>query len=305
MPREHWSEGRKTDGRLSSGKDLGSALGRASARKVSQAVLFGLEITDTDVHACLAGRPNIDTLLSLVPDFPIKTYLIDDGWQDVSSTRKLMSFHEWDGMKAPMSTVVPSLKDKGVQEVGVWLTLQGYWIAIDPSSPLIQKYDCRSYKSASREQPRGGVNVPLQAGEGERWLPSPEKAKQFWLDWFTEMRSWGVSFVKVHPFTMYGESRADSSQVDNQADYDMITGPGTLHIQQAMWSGMLGAVEEIWGSIDRVIMCMSHNERMLNGPGGLGAERPKGDLIFRSAPPIIAPRQVWAERHAGTRTTSI
>jgi len=44
---------------------------------------------------------------------------------------------------------------------------------------------------------------------------------------------------------------------------------------------MLAAVEKVWGSTERVIMCMSHNERMLNGPGGLGADRPAGDLVFR------------------------
>lgn len=100
-------------------------------------------------------------------------------------------------MKAPMSDVVSSLKSKGIQEVGVWLTLQGYWIAIDPSSDLIKKYDCRAYRTASRDQPRGGVNVPLKVGEGEQWLPSPEKAGEFWLDWLSQMKSWGVSFVKV------------------------------------------------------------------------------------------------------------
>lgn len=123
--------------------------------------------------------------------------MIDDGWQDVSTDRKLVSFHQWDGMKAPMTEVVSSLKSKGVQEVGVWLTLQGYWMAIDPSSELIQKYDCRPLQTATREQPRGGVNVPLRAGEGEQWLPSIDKAPQFWLDWFTEMKSWGIGFVKV------------------------------------------------------------------------------------------------------------
>jgi hypothetical protein len=71
------------------------------------------------------------------------------------------------------------------------------------------------------------------------------------------------------------------TKVDNQADYDQITGPGAAHVQQAMWSGMLAAVQEVWGSTDRVIMCMSHNERMLNGPGGLGVDRPGGDLVFR------------------------
>jgi hypothetical protein len=108
-----------------------------------------------------------------------------------------MSLHEWDGMKAPMNEVVDSLKDKGIEEVGVWLTLQGYWISIDGSSPLVKKYDCSPYKTASRDQSRGGVNVPLRVGEGEQWLPSPEKAGQFWFDWFTEMKSWGIGFVKV------------------------------------------------------------------------------------------------------------
>lgn len=146
----------------------------------------------------IAGRPTKDTLLTLVPEFPIKTFLIDDGWQDVSSSRSLVSFHEWDGMKAPMTDVVSSLKIKGIQEVGVWLTLQGYWISIDPSSDLIQKYDCRAYKTASRDQPRGGVNVPLETGQGEHWLPSPEKAGQFWMDWLSQMKSWGITFVKVN-----------------------------------------------------------------------------------------------------------
>ena len=89
-----------------------------------------------------------------------------------------------------------------------------------------------------------------------------------------------------------GESRARLSkvwlidQVDNQADYDQIVGPGAAHIQQAMWTGMLAAVEKVWGATDRVIMCMSHNERMLNGPGGLGVDRPQGDLVFRYLAPI-------------------
>jgi hypothetical protein len=55
---------------------------------------------------------------------------------------------------------------------------------------------------------------------------------------------------------------------------------------------MLAAVEKVWGSTDRVIMCMSHNERMLNGPGGLGADRPKGDLVFRYLAPSLPGRML-------------
>jgi hypothetical protein len=96
-----------------------------------------------------------------------------------------------------MEEVVESLKAKGMEEVGVWMTLQGYWYGIDPSSPLIQKYDCRAYRAMRPGQPRGGVNVPLDPGDEEQWHPSPEKAAQFWLDWFTEMKGWGIDFVKV------------------------------------------------------------------------------------------------------------
>jgi len=99
-----------------------------------------------------------------------------------------------------MKEVVDALKAKGIEEVGVWMTLQGYWNSIDKNSPLIQKYDCQSYRSANRDQVRGGVNDPLHTGDrDDQWLPSPEKAAQFWLDWFTEMKSWGIDFVKVHP----------------------------------------------------------------------------------------------------------
>ena len=70
-------------------------------------------------------------------------------------------------------------------------------------------------------------------------------------------------------------------QVDNQAGSDTIRGNDFPDAVGAMWKGMLEAAVHTWGDIDRVIMCMSHNERMLNGPGGLDFDRPHGDLVFR------------------------
>ena len=69
--------------------------------------------------------------------------------------------------------------------------------------------------------------------------------------------------------------------LDNQAALDELLGPRALITAEAMWSGMLQEVVHTWGSTDRVIMCMSHNERMLNGPGGLDFDRPAGELVFR------------------------
>jgi hypothetical protein len=62
---------------------------------------------------------------------------------------------------------------------------------------------------------------------------------------------------------------------------ECIQSPTARHALAAMWSGALKAVHHVWGDMDRIIMCMSHNERMLNGPGGLDFDRPPGNLVFR------------------------
>jgi hypothetical protein len=99
------------------------------------------------------------------------------------------------------------------------------------------------------------------------------------------------------------------SQCDNQADYDQITSPTAAHVQQAMWSGMLAAAEKVFGGTDRLIMCMSHNERMMNGPGGLDVDRPPGNLVFRWVHTSICCCAIIRERELMwspvTRTTSI
>jgi hypothetical protein len=129
-------------------------------------------------------------------------------------------------MGAPMKEVVDSLKAKGIEEVGVWMTLQGYWNSIDKNSPLVQKYDCRPYKTANRNQVRGGANDPLQTGDrADQWLPSPEKAAQFWLDWFTEMKSWGIDFVKVSLLELQRIS--------------LMTGRQSSHFRSSRWTWRL------------------------------------------------------------------
>ncbi|KAK8845598.1 hypothetical protein IAR55_006314 [Kwoniella newhampshirensis] len=223
------------------------------------------------------ARPTLDLLLSLVPtDFSIKSFLIDDGWQDVHTAPsphpnspprgRMVSFNPYPDFGAPMSDVISQIKVKGVQKVGVWMTLQGYWFGLEPHSEMGKKYDVVEYKVGKGKIQRGGVaDLGEEEGEGI-WLPSVEKAGQFWTDWFGEMKGWGIDFVKV----------------DNQAFHETPVGPGALHIHQALWSGMLDALSKTWGT-EAVIMCMSHNERMLNGPGGLDFDRPGGDLLFRNS----------------------
>ncbi|KAL7418491.1 hypothetical protein Q5752_006949 [Cryptotrichosporon argae] len=209
-------------------------------------------------------RPTLELLLSLVPSVPVRQFLIDDGWQDIHPSRRLRSFHEWDGMQAPMGEVADALKARGIEHVGVWVTLNGYWMGIDPQGELAERYACKEYAVGERGLRGLGGRGP---GAESMWLPAADKAGEFWRDWFRQMKEWGISFVKV----------------DNQAIYDGPVGPGAARAHQAMWSGMLDAAEAVFGTTDSIIMCMSHNERMLNGPGGLDFDRPGGDLVFRNS----------------------
>ena len=101
-----------------------------------------------------------------------------------------------------MKETIRTLKSKGIGKVGLWMALEGYWFGIDPKGELMEKYDCKEHDTIKPGQPRGGVKKELELLEPmqKQWLPSPERADQFWLDWFTELKSWGIDFVKVSTF---------------------------------------------------------------------------------------------------------
>jgi len=150
-----------------------------------------------------------EKLLGVVPDFPIDIFLIDDGWQDHNKDiggrksypprARLRSFGPNDNLRGKMVDTISALKQKGVKKVGVWMALEGYWFGIDPKGELADRYNCKPHPSTVPRQVRGGVEKQLQLFDPptEQWLPSPEKAYQFWFDYFTEIKSWGIDFVKV------------------------------------------------------------------------------------------------------------
>lgn len=161
----------------------------------------------------LANRPSRDVLLSLVPTFPIDTFLIDDGWQDITikvprkkddgtdyhagREKVLRSFHPWDGFGGPLGEIVACIKERGVKDVGVWMTLQGYWDGIDPDCELREKYNCQPYTIAQRGQARDVDDLKPDEVGLQVWLPHKDKAKAFWIDWFTYLKGEGIGFVKV------------------------------------------------------------------------------------------------------------
>ncbi len=114
---------------------------------------------------------------------PIHWLLIDDGWMQVKE-RKLCSFKEDDkkfpeGLKGFIEKVK---KEYGVEKVGVWHSLQGYWHGIEPYSELF----CEKKENL----------VQTAAGY---WVPAWEEGKAFgfWNAWHDYLKKQGVDFVKV------------------------------------------------------------------------------------------------------------
>jgi hypothetical protein len=131
----------------------------------------------------------------------------------------------------------------------LYRSLQGFWQAIDPTSPLVAKYGCKPYR-ISREGLPGIPNEPGSISyidpnpedpDSSRvwYLPPPSRAYEFWSDWLSYLKNQGVSWIKV----------------DNQASMSILDGVEGAECGRAMWEGMVRAAEEIFGS-GRVLHCM-------------------------------------------------
>ncbi|KAJ5812308.1 hypothetical protein N7474_008609 [Penicillium riverlandense] len=223
---------------------------------------------------------------------PIGTFIIDDGWQDIrtggngaDTSRGLWTFGTWPGMGCNLSEVVELVKDTlpTVQDVGVWMTLYGYWNSVAPDSPLAKKYEMRTFRLNPNNlpgipQPLGGFDTHQTCSIADPkyrvyCLPPKHRAYDFWKDYFSSCATAGVSFVKV----------------DNQAYGSFLEDVEGGEEFVAIWDGMTKAANEVFGE-NRVIHCMAHYERMFNGDVGLGAATNGKKIVFRNSDDFGLPR---------------
>jgi hypothetical protein len=218
-------------------------------------------------------------------NIPIGTFIIDDGWQDIryglngsEKTRGLWSFETWERMKSPLSGVVSLIKKTipTVEDVGVWMTLHGYWNSIAPNSPLAKKYQMQIYK-LNRDNIQG-IDWPKTDFDGQQsgsisdpdkrtWcLPPPHLVYVFWKDYFTDCFNAGISFVKV----------------DDQAYGSLLDGVSGGEEFVALWDGMTRAANEVFGE-NKVIHCMAQYERTFNGDIGMGVATQGKKIIIRNS----------------------
>ncbi|KAK9244182.1 glycoside hydrolase superfamily [Lipomyces tetrasporus] len=234
---------------------------------------------------------NMDQLVKSLKDadIPIGSFIIDDGWQDIRAgmngipeTTGLWSFDIWDGMNISFRETVDMIKQgiPTVENVGVWMTLHGYWNSIASKSPLVAKYKMKSFK-LSRDCVPGltydGFQMQTCTQPDEKdyiwWLPPKELAYQFWKDYFSVCAAAGITFAKV----------------DDQAYCSFLAGVEGAEEAFALWDGMNKAADEIFGE-GRVIHCMAHYERLFNGDIGMGLATNGKKVVFRNTNDFGLPR---------------
>jgi hypothetical protein len=224
---------------------------------------------------------------------PIGTFLIDDGWQDIRyghngapKARGLWDFGTWSGMQSSLADNITLVRENlpTVKDIGVWMTLAGYWNSISPYSPLARKYDMRMYPLERKnvlgiEWPGNGFD-DQQSGSildpelRAYCLPPPHRVYEFWRDYFQSMADAGITFVKV----------------DNQAYNSFLQGVDGGEEFVAMWNSMTQAANDIFGE-NRVIHCMAHYERMFNGDIGMGIATKGRKVVIRNTDDFGLPRR--------------
>lgn len=115
---------------------------------------------------------------------PVKWVVIDDGWSYVSDEEQCMlrSFRE-DRTKFPngLKACVDKMKrEYGVEHVGVWHALTGYWFGIEKDSEVY----CEQRQNL------------IETNSG-LYIPDGEKAYDFFCAWYEYLKAQGIDFVKI------------------------------------------------------------------------------------------------------------
>jgi len=108
-------------------------------------------------------------------DIPLKTVIIDDGWQEIDDSKRLLSYEPSEAF-SEMSETVDEIKSMGVEHVGVWHALQGDWEGVSPEADIPEE--------------------ALFFSSDEEWIPSPG-GTEFYEKWYESLSEKGIDFVKV------------------------------------------------------------------------------------------------------------
>lgn len=116
-------------------------------------------------------------------ELPFRWFIVDDGWMTAQEGRLTTFAPDPEKFPAGFAPLIDRLKyEYGLEWVGVWHTLFGYWHGVDPEGLLAKT-----------------LAHALHTTLSGKLAPAPEAARAFafWNAWHTELRNAGVDFVKV------------------------------------------------------------------------------------------------------------
>ncbi|MFD1637340.1 Sip1-related alpha-galactosidase [Evansella tamaricis] len=177
-------------------------------------------------------------------DVPVKWVMIDDGWSQVNEKEQLVSY-EPDAKKFPngLSGVINELKTNyGVNHVGVWHTIAGYWGGIDPESKIY------------RDNKESIVKT-----NHDKYVPSPTPSGfGFWSDFHKYLKSEKVDFVKVDSQSATSNFFAYQHSIEGAArgSHENLEASVGIHFNQCVINCMGMATENIFS---RPISAVSRN----------------------------------------------
>ncbi|GAA6054886.1 hypothetical protein JCM3770_004268 [Rhodotorula araucariae] len=157
-----------------------------------------------------------------------------------------------EGVCVELRDVVRRIKERGVEKVGVWLTLAGYWHGVHPDSSLADAYTLRRVELRSATHP---------AYSGHVFLPTVADLPQFYLDYFSSLAAAGVDFVKVDDQALVDAIVAQEVG-DDEEPGAVPDAPGAL--RTAMLASMHAAALDVFGP-GAVTHCMAGSPRIWAG----------------------------------------
>ncbi len=177
---------------------------------------------------------------------PVKWAIIDDGWMSVEG--RLLTDFAPDNTKFPggLKPIVTEMREKhGIDHVGVWHALGGYWDGVKKGTDLA--------KDESRY---------LRETTGGTLVPDHENGAGFYHDWYKLLKSEGIDFVKVD-----GQGAASMYYAD------------TVPVSEAT-RGMMQAIEESSYIFDStVINCMGMPMENVMGRAASAVSRNSDDFF--------------------------
>ncbi|GAA5841610.1 hypothetical protein JCM11251_004231 [Rhodosporidiobolus azoricus] len=141
-----------------------------------------------------------------------------------------------EGVSAELCDAIRRIKERGVERVGVWMTLLGYWHGIHPDSALADAYTLRLTTLRSAIDPSYSLQI---------YLPCPSDLPIFYRDYFSSLHAAGVDFVKVDDQASIDAIVEQEGGENDDGEEEWKVEPGEL--KHLILESMRKAVAEVFG----------------------------------------------------------